>query len=182
MNRLTRVTAPVVDVLSLAEAKEHLRVDHNDEDTLIQSLIGAAVAWLDGWTGVLGMALEPQTWEMTLDRFPVGEFCIPLGPVTTVESVKYLDPEEVEQTLAAAEYETNGDRIRPVSGWPSISAAYGAVKVRFIAGTGTPESIKHVVRLLIGHWYENRESVGDKMEAVPMAVDMLISPIRRVRL
>jgi len=182
MHRLALITAPAVEVLSLAEAKEHLRVDHDDEDTLIEALIGAATAWLDGWTGVLGMCLEAQTWEMTLDRFPAREFCIPLGPVVSVDAITYVDSDDVEQTLAGTEYEAAGARVRPVDGWPSTSTNYDAVKVRFTAGTGTPENIKHVVRLLIGHWYENRESVGDKMEAVPMAVDMLIATIRRVRL
>lgn len=182
MHRLTLITAPVAKVLSLDEAKEHLRVDHDDENTLIEALIAAATAWLDGWSGVLGMCLEAQTWEMSLDRFPAREFCIPLGPVASIDAITYIDSEGSEQTLSLTEYETAGARIRPVSGWPATSAKYDAVKVRFTAGNGTPENIKHVVRLLIAHWYENRESVGDKMEAVPMAVDMLIAPIRRVRL
>jgi uncharacterized phiE125 gp8 family phage protein len=66
------VTPPVAAPVSLAEAKAHLRVDFDDEDALISGLIDAATQHLDGWSGVLGRALMPQTWEMSLDRFPAG--------------------------------------------------------------------------------------------------------------
>ena len=34
----------MADLITLAEAKLHLRVDHSDEDTAIQAMINAAVA------------------------------------------------------------------------------------------------------------------------------------------
>jgi len=182
MHRLTRITPPAVRPLSLDEARDHLRVTQNAEDALISMLIETAEAWLDGWRGVLGLALEPQTWELSLDRFPAGAFCIPLGPVVSVTSVSYVDAEGAEQVLAPAEYEADGERVRPVGGWPSTGPTMGAVKIRFVAGEGTPENIKHVVRLLIGHWYTNRESVGDRLEAMPMGVNMLIDTVRVVRI
>jgi len=182
MHRLTRIVAPALPVLSLSDAKAHLRVTHSEEDVAIAALVDAAAAWLDGWRGVLGMALDPQTWELALDYFPAGGFCIPLGPVVSIVSVKYMDAAGVEQTMPPADYEAHAERIRPVAGWPATNGALGAVRLQFVAGDGVPDNIKHVVRLLVGHWYENRESVGDKMESVPMAVDMLVNSIRVVRI
>lgn len=57
------VTAPVAPVLTLDEAKAHLRVDIDAEDALIEGLVAAAAAHMDGWRGVLGRAIMPQTWE-----------------------------------------------------------------------------------------------------------------------
>lgn len=73
---LTRVTAPTVDLLTLEEAREQLRVvacgsppEHPD-DALIQTLIGIVTSELDGVDGWLGRALLDQIWLLTLDQFP----------------------------------------------------------------------------------------------------------------
>jgi hypothetical protein len=60
------VTPPIGPLVSLPDLKAHLRVDHSDDDGLIASLELAAVAHLDGWTGVLGRCIQPQTWEVDL--------------------------------------------------------------------------------------------------------------------
>ena len=168
------ITPPAMEVITMAEASDHLRVSPGSEDALIYSLIKAATAWLDGWSGVLGMALMPQTWEYSLAGFPRGCIRLPLGPVVSVTSITYTDAGGNTQTVDAADYSLDGGAV--VGTWP-----YGsAVKVQYVAGEGCPEDMKVVVKLLVGHWYENRVAAGDKVDAVPMAVDMLVATRRRV--
>src|SRR5690606_10673336 len=69
MHRPVRVTPPAIQPVTLAEAKLHLRVDHDDEDALISNLIQAATGHLDGWTGILGHCLVEQVWRQDHDRF-----------------------------------------------------------------------------------------------------------------
>lgn len=63
---MKRIAPPTAQVVTLEEMKEHLRLLPGDdhEDLLIQSLIDAAVSWLDGWDGVLGRCIMLQTWQI----------------------------------------------------------------------------------------------------------------------
>ena len=60
---MIRVTPPTQPIVELNDAKAHLRVDHDHEDALIQTYLDAATAWVDGFDGVLGRCVMPQTWR-----------------------------------------------------------------------------------------------------------------------
>src|SRR5262245_18579900 len=112
-----KLITPPADLISLAEAKAHLRVDHDDDDATITFLISAATQYADARTGWLGRALMSQTWDLVVDAFPTSTRCcwpvapvtvssaaaiqIPWPPLETVSSVKYLDADGVQQTMPA---------------------------------------------------------------------------------
>ncbi len=64
------VTPPANPVVNLSDLKDHLRVDADDENDLIEALEQAAVAHLDGWHGILGRAVMAQVWSQS---FAAGE-------------------------------------------------------------------------------------------------------------
>lgn len=174
------ITAPTSDPVTLAEAKSQLRVDHSDEDARIASLIKAATAYLDGRTGILGRCLITQTWELLLDAFPDEDIEIPLGPVSSVTSIKYIDPNGIEQTIPGASYYVDTASLSawviPQDEWPLTMRTANAVAVRYVAGAAAaPEPIRHAILLLVATWYENR-STGE----IPAAFGALITPFRRL--
>jgi hypothetical protein len=63
---LVRATQPVVEPVSLADAKVHLRIDSDAEDLLIQSMISSARAWAEDY---LDRTLILTQWTMRLDSF-----------------------------------------------------------------------------------------------------------------
>jgi uncharacterized phiE125 gp8 family phage protein len=196
-NRLHRVTAPAGRPVTLSEAKTHLRVDSTAEDTLIESLIDAATAYIDGPKGI-GRALVDQQWDLRLDCFPWGRIILPLVPVRTVDEITYTDTAGNTQTLASSRYIASVERepatIEPEynENWPSTRLVADAVKVRFTAGyeadTGSsptdyganiPGDLKAAVLLLIAHLYENRSAVmADSMQTLPMAVEHILARYR----
>lgn len=181
------ISAPVSAPISLAEAKEHLRVTWSEEDDAITDLIEDAVAYLDGWGGVLGRALEPQTWQISLGRFPAGNIDLPLGPVSAVEAIEYLDAgDRSPRTLDPSLYELDTyaveARVVPIAPWPATAPANAAVRVRWVAGTGCPKPIRRAIKLLVGHFYMNREATSAALATVPFGVSSLIEPWRRVGL
>ena len=183
-----RTVAPASEPVELEEAKLHCRVDHDEDDTLIASLISAATAHLDGWTGILGRCLITQTWRQDFGCF-AGKLRLRLHPVAAITGVTYYDADNAQQTLATSVYELLTDEagdyvaLKADQDWPGTYSRAAAVSVTFVAGEATvPAAIKAAALLLIGHWYANREAVnvGNVTSELPMAVDALLRPYRRV--
>ncbi len=185
------VTAPPSEaVVSLEEAKVQLRVDHDDDNDYIKSLIDVATSKVDGPRGILGRCLVEQTLEMRLDRFPVGAVALRYPPIIGSVVVKYDDDAGVEQTLSPGLYRLvgNGDapRLECVNGvsWPSTLSQPEAVRVEYVAGFGSsgddvPSPIRHAVLLILSDLYENREATSDAPRTeLPYSVLSLLAGYR----
>lgn len=182
--RLTRTIAASDDVVTLAQAKAQLRIYHDDDDALIARLISAAVASIEGPSGI-GIAMMAQTWVMSLDGFPAGPIHLPLHPVSSVTSITYRDEALEEQTLDAASYSfdaMNRDAtVWSLNGWPVASCKVpGTVRVTVVAGFDpVPDDLIHAVLMLVAHWYENREAAtGQTLNEVPLGVQSILNRYR----
>lgn len=184
-------------VLTLAQAKAHLRVDLDDDDELIEAYIATAIQNVDGRDGWLGRALAAQTWELRLPEFCGRQIMVPLPPLQSIESVKYYDTADTLQTLSAADYEVVGiggygkGRIVLKSGkaWPGLAKRAENVVVRFTAGyltddspvAGTiPAPILTAIKRQVGTMYELRETIviNASVAKLPGAVEGLLAPLR----
>lgn len=188
-----RTVAPTATPISLAEAKRHLSVTFDDDDALISLYIDVATAHLDGYSGILGRALVTQTWRQDFCAWS-GELRLPLAPVASITSVKYSDSANAEQTVNSADYALINDERGPRVTFKNVSFTYPAlyddredrVRVTYVAGYGAaadvPYTIKAALLLMVGHWYRNREAVavGQTVADLPMGVDALLAPMRRV--
>lgn len=188
MLRPVRTVAPTSAPVSLVDAKLHLRVDHTDEDALISALIDAATSHLDGWSGVLGRCIMPQTWRQGFAAFPAdGVLRLPFPDVSAV-TVVYSDTDDAEQTLSSGDYRLMDDaqssaiyRISGVS-WPATFDRPDAVRVTMTCGfTEVPEALKAAIKLHLGTLYESREDavIGASVTTLPLAHEALTAPFRR---
>lgn len=187
---LTLVTAPTVPVIPLHEAKSHLRVDHEDEDDLIEAYTWAVNDLLDAQWGELGRALATQTWRMTMDSFPTDRIVLPFPPVQSVTSITYYDLNNASQTAATSLYRLTatdeGAWVDLTNGasWPSVYDRADAVSIEFVCGYGTsaasiPEGIRMAAKLMLSHFYENRVSVTERqMHNLPQGVPHLLRKYR----
>lgn len=189
--RLTLTTPPASMPIDLASAKKHCRVDHGDDDTLIEGLIEGVVSYLDGPSGILGRAIMPQTWLLELESWP-GEFSIPVEPVRAV-TVTYVDDDGATQTLDAASYD--------LEQWPSFAATWSfaadvdrpvlgdvrypvkfSIEAGFASADDVESGLKTLMLMLVAHWYENREAVvvGTSTGELPLAASTLLAKYRRM--
>ena len=179
---LTLATAPVIEPVTVAQARAHLRIDGNDHDDVIAQLVRAARRRAEAHTR---RALVTQTWDLTLDDFPLWQIDVPRPPLQSVTHIKYIDTAGVQQTLSSVLYtvdtKSEPGRITPAYGqsWPTARDQVNAVEVRFVAGFGmdsaVPDDIKSAILLMVGHLFEHREEVTDlQTYKLPFAVDALL--------
>jgi uncharacterized phiE125 gp8 family phage protein len=185
--QLKLITAPVIEPISLTEAKTHARIDNDAEDALINSYIKAAREWCEGYQRE--RAYLTQTWEMSFDYYPWFPIEIPKYPVQSITSIKYFienGGSGTETTWNASNYFTdlnsiparivlseNGDLPK------DDLVPLGGFRIRFVAGETTanniPASIKSAMYLLVAHLYENREaSVEKALSEIPFGVKILL--------
>ena len=185
-HRWTLITAPTWEPITLAEAKDHLRVDHTGEDAIIDNLIVAARQYLEG---LLGRGIPQQTMTAYYSTFWDLMELPRAAPLRSVSSLKYLDSDGAEQTASTDLYDVfaapePGEVRRAYNqSWPSHRVVTDPVYLTYVCGWPSaaqiPAPIRQAMLLLIGHWYENREttspiSVGD----VPCTVPALVAAYR----
>jgi len=66
--QLNLVTPPAVDVISVTDAKDYLRIDNSVEDERILTMIKAATLKLEQY---LSLKFINQVWDIYIDNFPM---------------------------------------------------------------------------------------------------------------
>lgn len=166
--RITLASGPAAEPLTTSEAKAHMRVTTADDNTYIDNLVKSARLQTEEY---LKSALINQTWNYYLDWFP-DLIEVPRPPLSSVVSIKYIDTDGVEQTLATSVYTVDTDSFpgriyRSYNQiWPVTRDVEKAVNIEFVAGyasgaAGVPQPIKQALLLQVGHLYANREDVAD---------------------
>lgn len=189
---VSRTTEPAAEPISLAEAKEHLRViDFTDDDTYITSLIAVARRAVEDFTGRslidTVFTQSSRNWcryvslwrgnARSIDSIvydPAGG-----GAAVTVDASLYgLHPygDGLAQVAFYDEF-TEPDLIdRPLIDRIRIqfTAGYGA------AGTAVPGPLLQAIYYLIQHFYDNRSPVGINvnLNKMPFTVEALCGPYK----
>lgn len=165
---LTDLNPPLAEPITLAEAKAFLRVDHNDEDALIQTLIASARERLETHLNI-AMITRPMQWAGSSS----GTVKLPRWPVTHVDSVS-IDGVQMDEITA-------DKRCRPAQVTVAVA---DTVEIVFTAGYGldpgdVPAPLRQAMLLIVARGFEHRDGSPDGM---PLMVDALTMPYRVVGL
>lgn len=187
------IEPPAVEPVSLAEVKEHLRVDGPDEEPLIVALIATARMTIEH---LAGLALITQRWAVLFDAWPDARAVeLPVAPVASVDALRVYDEAGAASLIEPAAYfadlASRPVRLvrRSAEAWPAPGRVANGIEVELTAGFGAspndvPETLRWAVLMLVGHWFENRAAVeaDNQLRHVPLAVQAVLGPYRRVRL
>lgn len=176
-------TAPAAEPWTLDEAKEHLRVTHNEEDGYITRLIVAARRKVERDTG---RALVTQGVTLYLDAFPA-VIWLPRPPLQAITGnvLHYRNTagDWAEFTGYQVDAKSTPARVAPKRNysWPSAYREMAAIKVVYTCGYGNaaavPTDLRHALLVLLAHWFEIREAVtyARGSTRVPLSYGALIS-------
>lgn len=143
------ITPPIVEPIALQDVEAQIQFSlPDDQITLVEGFITAVRQKCEN---DLRRVLVTSTFDLVLDAFPCpatrnpfAAIEIPLPPLQSVVSVKYLAADGTLSTLAAEDYVVDLDstpgRVTPAYGktWPSTLSYPGSVRVQFVAGYGGP--------------------------------------------
>ncbi len=139
---IEQITPPGAPAVSLALAKETLRITNTGLDATIG-------LWIDAITEeaehAVGRSFINQQWRLTLDAF--GEAIrLSSPPTVSVESISYYDTENVLRTLDPADYTVDtkslpGYVVPAVDkAWPETFDKINAVAVVYTCGYGLDDA------------------------------------------
>ena len=182
----TLLVPPATEPWTVADAKSFLRVEHDDDDALIAALIASARGQVEALTR---RGLITQTWRLVLDRWPPdGRIAPRLAPLRAVTAARVYDAEgntiaiDVERFIvdAAASLIAAPPRSLPMPG-RDVAGIELDVTVGFgDAASDVPDLLRHAVRTLVAHWYDNRglAAIGQTVAMLPGSVNAMIASYR----
>lgn len=162
---IQRLTYPNTTIITLQEAKDHLRVTSNDEDMVILDCIKSATNLIETYTGQYFLSGSCVAYLDTNEFSSYSEVKIWAYPVNEITSVKYLDTNGTEQTFASSNYSTDisSSPARILSTTiPSVkSNTLNTIRIYFNVGHLSKESIDPEllgwVKIFTAFFYQTRQ-------------------------
>lgn len=150
---LNLVTPPVVEPVTVAEAKGLLGLPANVPDATVSMALIAARQAMDGKHGWLGRAIVTQTWDLVLDAPPDRAINLPLPSVqeivavSTYEDGVWTDADPASYRLSKG----SPDKVTPTGSWPRGSGPQ-SFRIRYKTGFGdipadVPQPIRQAILL-----------------------------------
>lgn len=190
---LLQLAAPTAWAVALADVQTHVRSTEAAENSYLNSLIARAQQAIENRFGI---AVTEQTWKLVLDEFPTaneGRIYLPRPPLIEISEFKYVNEDGIETALALTTgYQVDADSsparlYPPLDGsWPSVRVGVPSpVRIKYTAGYKAPArvlpvAISQAMLLLIGFWYENRESGVGEFASIDeyRSIDSLLGSLR----
>ncbi|MDJ0449241.1 head-tail connector protein [Methylocystis sp. JR02] len=174
---------------------------HVEKETGLALLTQSWQAVYDRWPDTAPQGASTQWWDGVREGplsalIPTGLIEIPKRPFQTVAKIELLDAYGTLNTVDPGIYfaevsDMRGAIVRKLGQiWPVIVLSpRGAIQISFSAGfdaapySGVPDDLLTAVKILIKHWYDNREPASDgRLAKAPRHVDDILAYWRPRRL
>lgn len=164
--------------VSLADMKLYLRVDHNDEDDLIESLIVTAREWAETHTEKAIIEQDVTAYFDDIER----EIELPLGNATDITAIRngsdVLDPSTYKLLIGSP------SAVYFLGNLPETEKEAQSIAIEYAAGYAvTPKRIIQAIKILVADMYEHREAqVIGQTVSQNATLERLLFPVRELTL
>ena len=186
-----RIVKPSSFPVTLEEAKRHARIEHSEEDTLIQGMVEAATAYCEK---IQKKLYGRQTWQVAFDHFPMfPEIMLRKAPFHSLKKFYYLNGRSEEVLFVEGTDFMVDDTglfakiiLLEDFRFPTDHASGNAFRVAFDCGnddmSDVDQTVHQAILMLVSHWYDNRGTVviGAVSNELEFSVNALLSPDRVV--
>ncbi|MFZ5735883.1 MAG: head-tail connector protein [Pseudomonadota bacterium] len=184
------LAGPAAEPWTVTDLKSFVRVEHDADDAVIASLLTAARAQIEAATGKMLLA---QRWRLVRDAWPrEGRIVLRGGPLRSLIAARTFDAHGAAHDVDPASFVLDlagGVIASPHWALPEPGRAVAGIELDLELGYGSaaddvPPPLRHAVRLLAAHWYDNRGGIapGDGAALLPGGVATLIAGYRAVTL
>jgi uncharacterized phiE125 gp8 family phage protein len=148
---------PLVEPVTLTEAKQYCRVTNQSEDDLVELMITAARETIEVATG---LSLVPKTIVVYFNNID-GNFEVPYGPINKV-TFELFDMGQNGIEIDSADFRLIGDDFPKLTypNYLNLKATYGA-GYNTQAGQIIPTDLKLAILDQVSYNYENRGLDGN---------------------
>jgi hypothetical protein len=164
-SRLFTPTTPIVEPVTLAEAKEWLQVDYSDKDDMISAMITAARRLVEIKLG--GISLIPGTAWFVVDIAREGDtigalpFALSNNNIASLVVNELVDGEDDELMVIEDDYYHENGELRMIN--------YGTYRVNYsVAYTTFPQDLKEAIMMIVAYRFNNR---GDQERQLGLPAD-----------
>lgn len=191
---LKEISPSALNPVPLRELGAHLRLAHGflddrSEDGLLELYLRNATAVIERRTNQALVSRPYMLQAGCWDRH--GHFSMPIGPVTEIDSIRYVSPGStitLDPEDWVLEPGTVRQRLTGSGGGPLWPLPKGAVaEMNFSAGYGlswndVPDDLRQAVLMLAAHYYENRFGEVEVDGGLPFGVVSIVEQHRPVRI
>jgi len=176
---IQRLNASSKELVSLEELKEYMRIDHDAEDTLLNTLQRSAYEWVEQFTC---RSLLTTQWRFKSPPLKEGseiQLCLPFPGLLEIEKVNHFHTSVNKEAVKRYTIlEKNG------IAYVCLRSKGIPVEIIYTAGFGphpdcVPEAFRHAIKVLVAYWFENREG---SICGIPDTVEIFLHPYQVRRL
>lgn len=150
------------EIITLADVKNYVRIDSDDDNAIITNMIAQARLWCENY---ISRDIVPKNRTYYMESTS-GLFDLPFAPVATIESVT------VEGEAATYTEYGLDDLSIELDGGPSLN-----VKVTYTTAGLSDGLVKQALLQMVSNYYDNRADfeIGKAVNEIPTNVKSILS-------
>jgi|GEM_PF-3173989 len=184
---IKQIQPPAILSVSLADIKQWLKINIDDDNDLLTSLISSAQHYIEK---KLNIYFIKQSFELTigLDRWQ-NRIKIPLAPLISLDGFQFISNQLIltQDQITHEILDDNAETFLQLDIPPSLRENHNKLIMTISVGYGdhdtdVPDALRLAVKILASHYYSFRGDGQDQLKIDQNKWDYLIAPYMRLHI